>query len=94
MYGKFIDDILRFAPKKLNGNGVIVYNPPEEMYLEQGWKPVIFTDQPNDPPAGYIYEAHWEEQEDSIIQVWELVELPDDIDDDEAFGIIFGGDSE
>ena len=90
MYAKLKDGVLRYAPKKLPGDGVIVYNPPAEMYLEQGWKPVTFTDAP-EAPAGYYYESGWEEQTDAIVQTWTLTPLPDDIDDAEAYGIIFGG---
>lgn len=93
MYAKLIDDALTIAPKKLNGEGVIVYNPPAEMYLEQGWKPVTFVDPP-EAPSGYYYESGWEEQTDAIMQTWTLTPLPDDIDEAEAFGIIFGGGGE
>ena len=91
MYAKLIDGNLKIAPKKLPGDGVIVYNPPAEMYLEQGWKPVEYTEQPADPPSGYYYESGWEEQDDAIVQVWTLTPLPDDIDEAEAYDIIFGG---
>lgn len=89
MYGKLIDGELQIAPKKLNGDGVVVYNPTAEMYLEQGWKPVIFIDEP-EVQKGYTYESKWVENENKIIQTWELVELPDDIDEFEAYNIIFG----
>ena len=90
IYGKLTDNELQFAPNKLNGDGVVVYNPPSEMYAAQGWKPVVFTEPP-EAPSGYYYESSWEEQDDAIVQTWTLVELPDDIDDAEAFDIIFGG---
>lgn len=90
MYAKLIDSALRIAPKKLPGDGVIVYNPPAEMYAAQGWKPVTFTDAP-EAPAGYYYESGWEEQADAIVQTWTLTPLPDDIDEREAYDIIFGG---
>lgn len=90
MYGKLINGNLTIAPRKLNGDGVVVYNPPEAMYRAQGWKPVEFTDSP-EAPEGYTYEAGWEETAESIVQTWALVPLPDDIDDAEAYNIIFGG---
>lgn len=93
MYGKLIDGELYGAPKKLNGDGVVVYNPPAEMYLAKGWKPMQFTDEP-EAPAGYYYESGWEEQTDAIMQTWTLTPLPDDIDDAEAYDIIFGGGGE
>ena len=90
MYAKLIEGALQIAPKKLPGDGVIVYNPPAGMYREQGWKPVTFTDAP-DAPEGYYYESGWEEQTDAIVQFWTLTPLPDDIDEAEAYNIIFGG---
>ena len=93
MYGKLNEGELHIAPKKLNGDGVVVYNPPESMYLEQGWKPVEYTDPP-EAPSGYYYESGWEEQTDAIVQTWTLTPLPDDIDEAEAYDIIFGGGGE
>lgn len=90
MYAKLIDGALQIAPKKLPGYGVIVYNPPEEMYRAAGYKPVTFTDAP-EAPSGYSCEPGWEEQTDAIVQVWTMVPLPDDIDEREAYDIIFGG---
>lgn len=93
MYAKLFEGNLQIAPKKLNGDGVVVYNPPESMYREQGWKPVTFTDEP-EAPSGYYYESGWEEQADAIVQTWTLTPLPDDIDEAEAYDIIFGGSGE
>lgn len=90
MYGKLINGSVQYAPNKLPGDGVVVYNPPAEMYLAAGYKPVEFTDAP-EAPEGYAYESGWEEQDESIVQTWTLVPLPDDIDEAEAFDIIFGG---
>ena len=90
MYAKLIDGALQIAPKKLPGDGVIVYNPPEEMYRAAGYKPVTFTDAP-EAPEGYYYESGWEETADAIVQTWTLTPLPDDIDEAEAYDIIFGG---
>lgn len=93
MYGKLIDGDLQIAPRKLNGDGVTIWNPPAEMYLEQGWKPVNNTEPPEEP-SGYYYEMVWEEQADAIVQTWTLTPLPDDIDEAEAYDIIFGGGGE
>lgn len=91
MYGKLIDGEFYGAPDKLNGDGVTVWNPPAEMYILQGWKPVVFTDFPDATPIGYHYENEWTEDNDKIMQVWVLVESPDEIDELEAYDIIFGG---
>jgi hypothetical protein len=90
MYAKLIDGDLNIAPKKLPGDGTIVYNPPADMYLAEGYRPVTFTDAP-EASEGYYYESGWEETEEAIVQTWTLTPLPDDIDEREAYGIIFGG---
>lgn len=90
MYAKVIEGALHIAPKILKGDGVIVYNPPAEMYTEAGYKPVHFTDAP-EAPSGYDYESGWADQADAIVQTWTLTPLPDDIDEVEAYDIIFGG---
>lgn len=90
MYGKLEEGRLIAAPRKLPGDGVTVYNPPAEMVLAAGYKPVTFTDAP-EAPEGYSYESGWEEQSEAIVQVWTLTPLPDDIDEAEAYAIIFGG---
>lgn len=79
MYAKLENGRLIGAPKKLPGDGVNVWNPPEEMYLAQGWKPVTITDAP-EAPEGHHYEPSWEETDEAIVQTWALVEDPDDID--------------
>ena len=92
MYGKLINDTLVLAPDKLPGDGVVVYNPPAEMYLAQGWLPVVYTNPPGEPPAGYQYVSGWEENDLAIVQTWEPVLLPDDITDEELVNILFGED--
>ena len=92
MYAKLINGSLRAAPKKLIIEDEQVWNAPSEAYLSQGWKPVRFTETP-EAPEGYYYESGWEEAEAEIVQTWTLVEEPDDIDDAEAFNIIFGEDA-
>lgn len=90
MYAKLIDNNFIIAPKKLNGENVIVYNPPAEMYASQGWLPVVFTEEP-EAPSGYIYEPSWEQRNGKIVQIWMLIELLDDVDSDEALEILLGG---
>lgn len=89
MYGKLINGFLQIAPKKLNGDGVVVYNPPARMYREQGWKVVIATHE--DPPEDYYFEEEWVERETTIEIKRTLVPIPNEISDEEAFEIIFGG---
>lgn len=89
MYAKLIDGMLVFAPNKLPVGNTIVWNPTSEMLLEAGYKLMVYADPP-DPPEGYDYEFYYEEEKYEIHQYYTLVELPDEIDEVEAYGIIFG----
>lgn len=88
MYAKLIDGELRIAPKKLIINDTQVWNASVEDYLAQGWLPVIFTEMP-EAPDGYYYEGGWEEEDNTIVQTWTLVELPEP-DAEEALAILLG----
>ena len=87
-FGALTDGDLCIAPKMLPGEGFRVWNPSAEMYLEQGWKPVAFTDEPQDAPKGFHYESGWEEQTDAIVQTWELAEDPDEVTAEEIAAAI------
>lgn len=91
MYAKLIDNVLHRAPKKLTINDVVIYNPPDNLLEEQGYKPVELVNMPNDAPDGKHYESEWVEQDNAIVQNWYLVDDPEDIPDDEALSIILGG---
>ena len=93
-YGKLIDNELVFSPKKvqtvIDEETYNVYNPTAELLVEQGWFPII-TSEPGEPVEGYHYEAHYEEQGNQIVEVWELVSNEEmEIDDGEALAIILG----
>ena len=90
-YGKFEGGSFIFAPAMLTVGDVTIYNPTDEILLATGFKPMIYSDPP-DAPEGYYYDSEWEETADSIVQVWTLTPLPDDIDEAEAYNIIFGGE--
>lgn len=87
MFGKVINGILKPAPKKVDIDGLQIWNPSSDQYTEAGWKPVIFTDQP-DPEAGYYYAAGWKETTKKITQTWTKTELPDEVSDSEALAAI------
>ena len=90
MYGYLENETLHRAPNPLDVEDTRVWNPSNEQYEAAGYKKIIFTDPPETEP-GYHAESGWEEQGDRIVQVWAVVKDPDDIDDAEAFDIIFGG---
>ena len=41
----------------------------------KGFKPMIYSEPP-EAPEGFQYEDSWEEHEDEIVQIWNLVEIP------------------
>lgn len=93
MYAKLINGAFIAAPSKLHVGRTIVYNPSAAQYLADGWKPVIYTAEPETAP-GYYAEPSWVDDGDSIVQTWTIVEEPADmnIPDDEAFAILIGED--
>lgn len=90
MYGVISGKDIVIAPKSLIIDGKEVPNPTDEMYIKAGYKQAVFVDQPT-APIGYLYESVWTDGGSNLLQTWSLVHLPDDIDDAEAFDIIFGG---
>ena len=92
MYGYLENEELHRAPNPLDVEDTRVWNPTNEQYETAGYKKVVFTDPPETEP-GYHAESGWEEQEDKIVQVWAIVQDPDDIDPAEAFEYLFGGES-
>lgn len=89
-YAKLINNYPQFAPRHLTVGNYVIYNPPGEIYLEQGWLPVRNTEPPVAEP-GWHYEETWSEASGEIVQGWVLVKDPDDISADEAIEIILGG---
>ncbi len=92
MYGKLINDIVSVAPNHIDTADYHIYNPSAELYLEHGYKLVVYTDAP-EAPTGYYYESGWTETETEIVQTWTQEPLPDEVDEAEAFEIIFGGEA-
>ena len=88
-YGKLINGELILAPRKLVGEETTTYNPTPEMLESAGYKPVVYTN----PPVveeGYVAVAGWVEENDEIVETWQVVEAPDEIEADEAMNILFG----
>ena len=79
-YAKLIDGAIYFAPRKVKYNGFIIYNPPADVLLALGYKPVQYTDPP-EVPSGYHLEVSWTEDDERITQVWTLIpdeEVPEE----------------
>lgn len=87
-YGKLIDRKLVLAPNPIIIGDRQIGNPPGEVYTEQGYKPVVYTDPPVVEP-GFIAVPGWEEQDEAIVQTWTVEEEPDEVDADRAMEILF-----
>lgn len=94
MYAKLQNGILRSAPKTVQWNGCTVNNPSDDKLVELGYKPVRYTDMPENTTEGKHYESGWTDTESEIIQTWNLVEDPiypePELSADEALNIIMG----
>lgn len=76
MYAKLQNGILRSAPKTVQWRNCTVNNPSTEKLAELGYKPVRYTDMPENTVGSKHYESSWEETETEITQVWNLVDDP------------------
>lgn len=90
-YGKLINNELQYAPNPIVIGDRQIGNPPGEVYLEQGYLPVTYTDPPVVEP-GFVAVPGWEEQDEAIVQIWTVEEEPDEIDAERAMDILFGGE--
>ena len=77
IFAKLLNGVLSYAPKRITWQGRIVDNPTPAMLQELGYYPLTYMDMPGDAPEGQRYEAHWEQAEAEIIQVWVLMDDPD-----------------
>lgn len=51
-----------------------VFNPTNDMLLQAGYKQIIESPIPEDPPpSGQHYEAYYTDSGETITQIWELV---------------------
>ena len=80
-YAKLINGAIRFAPNPIVIDDRQIGNPPDEVYLSEGYKPVIYTDPPEVEP-GYVAVPGWEENVFEIVQTWTVEAEP--ITEDEA----------
>lgn len=91
-YAKLINGEIYCAPNPIRARGCIIGNPPAELLIGEGYKPVNFTEPPEVEP-GYIAVPGWEESEEEILQTWTVMEAPDEVDAEEALEILFGGET-
>lgn len=81
-YAKLIDSYPQYAPNPILHNGIWYGNPPSSVYEAEGYKPVVYADDPGEAPVGYRWEETWAEEDGNIQQGWVLVEIP--ITDEDA----------
>lgn len=80
MYGTLNNGVVTYAPDIIRLDDVTIINPPEEVLIEQGYKPIIRTDQP-ESEDGFYFNSVWEEIDGVIKQVWNKIEIPELEDD-------------
>lgn len=81
-YAKLIDGELVFAPNPILVDGNWIGNPPGSVYEAEGYKVVVYADEPGEAPDGYRWVEKWMETENIIQQYFVLVEVP--ISEEEA----------
>lgn len=81
-YAKLIDGELILAPNPIKVGDSYIGNPPGSVYEAEGYKPVVYADDPGDAPTGYYWAEIWTEEDGNIQQGWVLVETP--ISEEEA----------
>ena len=80
-YTQLINNFRSYAPNPILINGSYIGNPPGSVYEAEGYKPVVYSDPPSDPPAGYQWTETWSEEQGNIQQGWVLEEIPISEDD-------------
>lgn len=93
-YAKLINSKPVYATNPILHDGLWYGNPPPEIYLAEGYKPVRYTDQPEPQGDGRFVET-WTETEEAIVQgwVWHEATDEDEISPEEALDMLLGGES-
>ena len=68
-YGKLIDNKLIKAPSYLIFEGKKIWNAPAQLYLYQGWYPLVYTPYPQLDDDHYA-TVKWVQHDDYIEQEW------------------------
>lgn len=70
---KLIDGAISYAPKKIIIDGKTIFNPADTLLQEQGYKDVETSEAPAVSTQTQQAVPAWQEQEDKIIQMWDIV---------------------
>ena len=72
MLAKLIGGALSYAPKKIIIDGKTIFNPTDTLLKEQGYKDVETAEAPAVSTQTQQAVPSWTEQENKIVQTWEL----------------------
>lgn len=72
MLGKLVDGALSYAPRKIIMDGKTIFNPTDTLLKKQGYKDVETTEAPTVSTQTQQAVSTWQEQENKIVQTWEL----------------------
>ena len=73
MLAKLIDGAVSYAPRKIVVGGKTIFNPDDSLLLEQGYKDVETSEAPVVSTQTQQAVPTWQEQEDKIVQTWDVV---------------------
>lgn len=68
-YGKLINGKFQKAPNNLISDGKLYINPPEEVYIANGYLPMSYTVMPPIKEGCHLIDS-WVEFEGKLIQQW------------------------
>ena len=72
MLAKLIGGAISYAPRKIIVDGKTIFNPTDTLLREQGYKDVETYEAPTVSTQTQQAVSSWQEQEDKIVQSWEL----------------------
>ena len=72
MLAKLINGALSYAPRKIIVDGKTIFNPPNTVLKEQGYKDVETSEAPAVSTQTQQAVPRWQEQENKIVQSWEV----------------------
>lgn len=77
-YGTLADGRPVPAPNPLCIGRQVIYNPPDALYLREGYLPIVDTSMPEtaEDAEPVYYTSNWEERDGRIVRVWTLTEPP------------------
>ena len=80
-YATLSNSQIHYAPNPIKVGNSYIGNPPNEVYIEAGYLPVIETEPP-ETDAQHCAEPRWTEENGQIVQTWTVEEIP--ISEEEA----------